>query len=93
MAAVKWLPEALGDIERLHAFLYEKSPKAAAGAAQTILSAGSLLQTNPRIGRPMSDETDRRELFATYGAGAHVLRYKLVGEDPFIIRVWNNREQ
>lgn len=92
MAAVKWLPEALDDIERLHKFLYSKSPQAASAAAKTILSAANLLVGNPRLGRPMPDETGRRELFATYGAGAYVLRYKLSGEHPVIIRVWHSRE-
>ena len=38
MAELKWLPEALGDLERLFAFLREKNPSAAARAAQTFLS-------------------------------------------------------
>lgn len=92
MANIKWLPEALHDIERLHSFLYDKNPDAAARVAKTILSAANLLQVNPHIGRPMPDETGRREIFATYGAGAYVLRYKLVDTTPIIIRVWHSRE-
>ena len=92
MAKVKWLLEALEDIERLHKFLYDKSPEAAAGAAKTILQAATLLESSPQIGRPMQDDTGRRELFAAYGAGAYVLRYKLVDKTPIIIRVWHSRE-
>ncbi len=92
MAAVKWLPEALKDVERLHSFLYDKSPEAASGVAKIILQAAGLLQSNPRIGRPMSGGTARKELFAAYGAGAYVLRYKLVDTTPIIIRVWHSRE-
>ncbi|MBW3568760.1 type II toxin-antitoxin system RelE/ParE family toxin [Candidatus Parcubacteria bacterium] len=92
MAAVRWLPEALDDIERLYTFLYDKSPEAAPQAANAILKAADLLQANPHIGRSMPDETGRRELFVAFGAGAYVLRYKLSGSDAIIIRVWHNRE-
>ena len=92
MAAVKWLPEAVADVGRLHSFLQGKNPEAASAAAKTILKATDLLVRDPRIGRPMPDETGRRELFIAYGAGAYVLRYKLAGKNPVIIRVWHSRE-
>ncbi len=93
MAQLKWLPEALADIERLYDFLHNKDARAAAKAAKTLLTGASILKESPRIGRPMPDETGRRELFISFGAGAYVLRYKL--EDPntvIIIRVWHSRE-
>lgn len=92
MATIKWLPEAVADVNRLHGFLFDKSPEAASAAAKTILRASALLVKNPRIGRPMPDETGRRELFTAYGAGAYVLRYKLAKEKPVIVRVWHSRE-
>ena len=43
------------------------------------------------IGKPLGD--GRRELFATFGAGAYVLRYRLKESDqPVIIRVLHTRE-
>ncbi len=93
MAELSWLPEALADIQRLHTFLYSKNPDAAAKAAQLILNTAAILQSHPRVGRPMPDKTGRRELFAAYGAGAYVVRYKLVDDNhPVIIRVWHSRE-
>ena len=74
MAEVKWLPEALDDLERLFAFLREKNPAAAARAAQTILDGADLLLTSPRLGRPMPDRTQRRELFLPFASSAYVLR-------------------
>jgi plasmid stabilization system protein ParE len=90
---IKWLPEALADVERLHAFLKEKNQEAAARAARTILEGAELLKTSPSLGRPMPDDTGRRELFVSFGAGAYVLRY--MQEDAntvVIIRVWHSRE-
>ena len=93
MAEVKWLPEALDDLERLFAFLREKSPSAAARAAQTILEGTDRLLTSPHLGRPMPDRTQRRELFLPFASGAYVLRYMLEDDKtPVIIRVWHGRE-
>jgi plasmid stabilization system protein ParE len=93
MPEVKWLLEALDDLERLFEFLREKNPDAAARAAQTILDGASLLVTSPRLGRPMPDRTGRRELFVPFASGAYVLRYMLEQDKtPVIIRVWHSRE-
>jgi plasmid stabilization system protein ParE len=91
--AVKWLPEALADVELLYDFLYDKSPDAAISAASIIFNGARRLKSTPRIGRPMPDETGRRELFISFGAGAYVIRYKYSGESTVIIvRVWHSRE-
>jgi plasmid stabilization system protein ParE len=93
MAKIKWLPEALADIERLYAFLKDKDIEAAARAANSILQGIDILEASPRVGRPMPDETGRRELFVAFGAGAYVLRYILETDDVvIIIRVWHSRE-
>jgi plasmid stabilization system protein ParE len=93
VVSVKFLPQALADIERLYAFLDSKSPEAAAKAAAIILDGAKLLQSMPRIGRPMPDETGRRELFMAFRAGAYVLRYMQEGDHTIvIIRVWHSRE-
>lgn len=93
MSAVVWLPEALEDVERLYGFLKEKSDAAAMRAAQTILQGAQILEKSPESGRPMNDDTARRELFLPFGAGAYVLRYKLDSVSTVvIIRVWHSRE-
>lgn len=93
MAQVKWRPRAVADIGRLHNFLYKKDIVAARRAAYAIYRAAKLLENTPRIGRPMPDETRRRELFVPFGAGAYVLRYMLEdGHTVVIIRVWHSRE-
>jgi plasmid stabilization system protein ParE len=89
-----WLPEALADVYRLYEFLKEKHPEAAARAARAILDGANLLADSPDLGRPMDDDTGRRELFISFGAGAYVLRYKPDQDrTAVIIRVWHSREQ
>jgi plasmid stabilization system protein ParE len=93
VSKIKWLPEALADVERLHAFLKNKNPQAAARAARAILEGAELLKTSPNIGRPMQDDTERRELFISFASGAYVLRYMQEDESTIIIiRVWHSRE-
>jgi plasmid stabilization system protein ParE len=93
MPALKWLPEALVDVERLYTFLNNKSPEAAANAGVAILEGAILLKTTPHIGRPMPDDTGRRELFMAFRAGAYVLRYMHEGSNSVVvIRIYYSRE-
>ena len=68
----------MADVELLYAFLQEKSPDAAARAAWFILDGADLLKAIPEIGRPMEDDTGRRELVISFGAGVFVVRYMKV---------------
>ena len=93
MVNVKWLPEALDDIQRPYYFLLDKDVTAAEQATASILKSSILLKTASRLGKPMSDESGRRELFMAFGAGAYVLRYKFENENAIvIIRVWHSKE-
>lgn len=93
MPSVIWLPEALEDIRRLYDFLVEKNPQAAAKAVLCIKAAAGKLERFPELGVPMNDDTGRRQMFAAFGAGSYVLRYRLNHNgDPAIIRVWHSRE-
>ncbi len=88
-----WLPEAGDDIERLFEFLVEKNPVAAQRAMQAILESSKQLPEHPRVGPRMDDDTERRELFVPFGAGAYVLRYRLHYETVIVLRVWHSRER
>jgi plasmid stabilization system protein ParE len=90
-AKIVWRERALTDIDRLYGFLFDKKD-AATKAAQVILRGSSLLEESPRIGRPMADGTQRRELFIPFGSGFYVLRYFLVNEVVVIVRIWHGRE-
>ena len=52
-----------------------------------------LLKSMPKIGRPMDDDTGRRELVISFEARAFVLRYMWDKNDTVvIIRVWHSKE-
>ncbi|HEX9153525.1 MAG TPA: type II toxin-antitoxin system RelE/ParE family toxin [Candidatus Saccharimonadales bacterium] len=89
---VAWRERALEDIGRLYDFLFEKNEEAARKSAQVILRGSSLLEDTPRLGRPMADGTERRELFIPFGSGFCVIRYFLANDTVVIVRVWHGRE-
>lgn len=89
---VFWLPEAVVDLERLYDFLVDKDPAAAERAVRTIEGGADSLVEFPELGRPMDDDTNRRELFVPFGVSAYVLRYRIHQDTVFIIRVWHSRE-
>lgn len=91
---IKWHPAARSDIARLAEFLRGKQPGAAARAMRTIMDGATLLESAPRLGRPLLDGTDRRELSVNFGAGAYILRYLVVEEETILIlRVRHSREE
>ena len=93
MARLRWLPEAITDLERHFAFIAEHDPQAAARAAGAILRGADRLADTPRLGRLLADGTERREVVIPFGAGAYVLRYRLEGDETAVLlRVWHSRE-
>ena len=88
-----WLPEARDDIQRLSDFLLERDPEAAERAVRAIQLGSRSLLEYPRAGRPLDDETGRRERFVPFGAGAYVMRYIILDDQIVVIRVWHSREK
>ena len=93
MARLRWLPEARQDIERLYEFLRETSPEAGRRAVRLIRAGAAQLKAFPEVGKPMGDDTGRRELYLPFGASAYVLRYRCEDGDIVVIRVWHGRER
>ena len=92
MTAVRWLPGALNDLKRLHAFIEPNSPKAAKRTVDTLIEATGTLVEFPEQGRPWDLEMDFRELPVRFGARGYVVRYRVVDGDIIIVRVWHALE-
>jgi len=76
-----WLPDARDDVERLFEFLVDVNPTAAEQVVHLLQTGARMLLAQPEMGRPMDDDTGRRELISPFGASGYVLRYR-------IVRVW-----
>ena len=93
MSRLIWSRRALGDLERLHAFLVEKDRDAARRAIRTIRTGLRLLARHPRAGRPVEAPLDDlREWPMRFGSGGYVALYRLDGEDVVILAVRHSRE-
>jgi plasmid stabilization system protein ParE len=86
--------EAAADLDRLRAFLADKSPDAAQRAAASLIRAMQSLDTFPDRGRPTGIE-GVRELIVPFGKSAYVLRYSHLANtaEVVVLRIWHGREQ
>ncbi len=87
---VKWTSKALGDLARLHAFLVESNANAAAAVVQSITKGAGGLDDNSRIGFRLT-EFNPREVRRVI-VGQYELRYELVEDVIYVLRLWHTRE-
>ena len=93
MSKVKiiWLPDANGDLRRLHNFLKEKDPGAARDAIAKIRDAVCIISDFPDIGIQLS--LYFRQIYIPFGKGAYIVHYRKISENEIAItRVWHSRE-
>ena len=83
-----WCTEASQDVEALYQELRGRSDWAASRLIRLIQMNTANLLSKPAIGRPMDDDTGRRELFIRFGPGAYVIRYRMINPASLaIIRI------
>ena len=93
MPRVIWTPVAVGDVERLHAFLKAKNPLAARRAVRAIREGLNLLADQPQVGRPVENmEPEFREWLISFGGSGYVALYRFDGTDAVILSVRHQRE-
>jgi plasmid stabilization system protein ParE len=86
-------PAALADLERLHAFLADKSPGAADRAVASLIAAIESLDHFLERGRQVSTP-NTRELIVPFGRSNYVVRYayRIEADEVVVIRIWHGRE-
>lgn len=87
---VKWTSKGLSDLARLHEFLAPANRRAVARVVQSLTAAATKLPANPRIGRKL-DQFEPREVRRLL-VGAYEMRYEVVGDTIYMLRVWHTRE-
>ena len=93
MPVVEWTPKGLADLNRLEAFLHEKSQRAADDAVNAIIAAIYDLVEFPKKGRPLSVlKPDFRELVVKFSDGGYVVLYFFAGETIEIQGIRHQRE-
>ena len=93
MPSLKWTPQALADIQRLHQFLADKNPDAAIRAVQIIRAGVKIIATQPRIGHPAEDmDAEYREWLITFGQGGYLVLYRIDEGDVILLAIRHGRE-
>jgi plasmid stabilization system protein ParE len=88
MVDLKWTPQALADVQRLHRFLADKSPDAAIRAVQAIRAGVTILGSYPQIGHPAEDmDPAYREWLIRFGQSGYLVLYRLDGDAVVLLAV------
>jgi plasmid stabilization system protein ParE len=83
--------EAIGDLERLRAFIAVNNPDAARKAASQLLQGIDQLKSFPYLGVPVAQAPDP-ELIRDRIIGSYVVRYIITNDLLTILRIWHQRE-
>lgn len=93
MPRLKWTPQSLREIARLHEFLAAKSADAARRAIRAIRQGLKPLASHPEMGRPIEEMPEEfREWVIEFGAGAYVVLYRYDGKEVVILAIRHGRE-
>ena len=79
---------ATRDLTRLRAFIAEKDPQAASRVSRRLGQAIRHLRDHPKIGRPLDELPEVRELVA----GDYIVHYTIGEGTVTILRIWHGRE-
>lgn len=87
---LRWTPEAVEDLARLHRFLAELNPRAALHVVTVLRHAVGQLRVHPRLGPSLRgfEGRDVRRLVV----GDYEVRYELAGEAIHVLRFFHTRE-
>ena len=87
---VIWTRQALGDLDRLYAFLEPLNPAAARTVLEQLTSAPDSIRSQPQIGSRLPDFAPRD--VRRWLVGNYELRYELAEDALWILSVWHTRE-
>jgi plasmid stabilization system protein ParE len=88
---VVWTDRAAQDLDRLHDFLSQFSPRAADQLIVQLVAAPEVLLRTPRLGQRVErggPEEVRRILVRDYE-----LRYEVKSDEILVLRIWHTREE
>jgi len=91
MPSLKWTPQSMRDVARLHGFLTSRNKDAAQRAIRAIGQGAWSLSRFPEAGRPIEGLADDfREWVIEFGGGAYVAQYRFDSSEVVIlaVRAW-----
>jgi plasmid stabilization system protein ParE len=86
---LRFTRRALGDLQRLRAFINKDNPQAAAQVGAALRRSIARLVDQPRIGLVLEYPPGVRR----WVAGSYVVHYIIEDESLTVLRIWHGREQ
>ena len=92
MPSLKWTPQSLRDVARLHEFLSSKNKDAAQRAVRAIVQGAWSLGRFPEAGSPIEKLPDEfRQWAVEFGGGAYVTHYYFDSSEVVILAIRHAR--
>lgn len=95
-ASVKhfYSPQAVADLRRLHDFIADKNPAAAARVSLDLRQGIARVRQFPHLGRRvwMAPGKEAPEEIRDLVVGNYVARYLILDDRVIVLRVWHSRE-
>jgi toxin ParE1/3/4 len=85
-----YTPESVGDLKRLREFISTENPNAAAQIAKSLRIGIKKLKTLPKLGIEVKEAES--EMIRDLILGDDIIRYLLLGEVIYILRIWYQKE-
>jgi len=93
MPPLKWTPQSMRDVARVHGFLASRNKEAAQRAIQAIVQGVWSLGKFPEAGRPVEKLPDEfRQWTIEFGGGAYVAHYYFDSSEVVILAIRRGRE-
>lgn len=93
MPSLMWSPAALKDVARLHRFLADRDPEAAARAVRTIRENLKIIARQPEAGRPVEEmPPEFRQWPVPFGRAGYLILYRYDGRAALVLAVRHQRE-
>ena len=89
---IEWSLDALADLNRFAAFLHGQFPELAARVASEFIARADVLRRHPKLGRPIGNREEYREVVLQVLGGTYALQYRYDGRAVLMLRVFHGRE-
>ena len=89
---IEWSLDALADLDRFAAFLHGQFPELAPRVASELIARAAVLRRHPKLGRPIGNREEYREIVLQVLGGMYVLQYRYDGRAILMLRVFHGRE-
>ncbi len=88
-----WSAEAEADLDRIDAYLRQRSPAAASTFAGAVLDAVETLSSHPEAGSEVEGEIAGRRYRSIRVEPHHRLYYRVEGDELLLARIWDTRRE